>query len=197
MPHQSGPNYERNFRIRNPQNRRGGLSPRERELLAMLIESPTMNYREMAHRLGHLHISNAWVMVKSLAARGYLSKSGRGPTFRVKVLRPDGVDSGRDALSPTEALILEMVLVGWRMARAGLGIQPTKRDMATWMGCSPNNVAEALNRLEDKGYIRRSGSRSRAIEVLKTEESGCRRPGDRITSGTGRSASRRANGPRT
>lgn len=73
-----------------------------------------------------------------------------------------------NGLTEAEETVLTMVVVGQRLARHGCGPPPSYRDMGLWMGwSSPNTVYEVLDRLEARGYIRRSGARSRAIEVIR------------------------------
>ena len=51
------------------------------------------------------------------------------------------------------------------------GYPPTMREICDAVGLSsPSTVHSHLARLEEKGYIRRNGSKSRAIEVLDNED---------------------------
>jgi SOS-response transcriptional repressor LexA len=75
--------------------------------------------------------------------------------------------SGRPGLTLIQEEVLTMIVVGQRLARHGLGMPPSIRDMMEWMGwSSPKTVMMVLKVLERKGYIRRLGL-ARAIEVLR------------------------------
>jgi len=53
-------------------------------------------------------------------------------------------------------------LAGYRMANHG--IAPTVREMARALGCGTSSIKRRLDRLEERGLIRRLAARPRAIE---------------------------------
>lgn len=85
----------------------------------------------------------------------------------------------KSGLTTVEEDVLEMVVVGQRVAISGRGYPPSHREIMGWMGWrNPVNVAEAMDRLERKGYIRRSGivgrgrQPYRSITVLRVLDGG-------------------------
>lgn len=69
--------------------------------------------------------------------------------------------------------VLEMLVVGKRLARAGFGKVPTYHDICAWSGLkSPGSPWRALKGLETKGYIRFSEGRSLSVEILKVIDGG-------------------------
>jgi SOS-response transcriptional repressor LexA len=77
--------------------------------------------------------------------------------------------SGPSGLTVMEQNVLEMIVVGQRLAREGRGVPPSYREIMEWMGwSSPNSPRVVLASLEAKGFIRRPHDGSaRAIEVLR------------------------------
>jgi SOS-response transcriptional repressor LexA len=79
----------------------------------------------------------------------------------------------KSGLTEVQEEVLEMVVVGLRLSQAGLGVVPSYREIGEWMGWrSPGDAGKAMDGLERKGFIRRSGHRSRAIEVLRVLDGG-------------------------
>jgi SOS-response transcriptional repressor LexA len=92
--------------------------------------------------------------------------------------RKDGTSaiqvSGHRELSLLEENVLQMLVVGQRLTRAGVSHPPSWREMMGWLGIkSTYSIDRVLAQLERKGFIRRSdrtdggGHFSRAIEVIR------------------------------
>jgi hypothetical protein len=84
-------------------------------------------------------------------------------------------------LTQVEEEVLEILVVGSRLAVAGLGVQPSHRDMVSWLGYAGSGQAieGPLGRLEKMGYIRRDNAgcqsghgRRRAVQVLRVLDGG-------------------------
>jgi SOS-response transcriptional repressor LexA len=79
----------------------------------------------------------------------------------------------KSELTEIQEDVLEMVVVGQRLAMAGLGVVPSYREIGEWMGWrSPGGSGKAMEGLERKGFIRRQRNCSRAIEVLRVLDGG-------------------------
>jgi SOS-response transcriptional repressor LexA len=72
-------------------------------------------------------------------------------------------------LTVMEQNVLEMIVIGRRLAREGKGVSPSYREIMEWMGWKHHNsLSKVLRSLESKGYVRRQGKGScRVIEVLR------------------------------
>jgi SOS-response transcriptional repressor LexA len=86
--------------------------------------------------------------------------------------RKDGTSairvSGHRELSLLEENVLQMLVVGQRLTRAGVSHPPSWREMRGWLGIkSSYAIQRVLVQLERKGFIRRSPYGHRAIEVIR------------------------------
>jgi SOS-response transcriptional repressor LexA len=77
--------------------------------------------------------------------------------------------SSAEGLTVIQENVLQMIVVGQRLARAGRGVPPTYKEIMEWMGWrSPSTLQRTLDVLEARGFIRRPhDSSARAIEVLR------------------------------
>lgn len=154
------------------------LSPRQQRILEVIDEAISAqgyapSVREIGEAVGLTSSSSVHAHLDALQRKGYIRRDPTTPR-RLIVQAPIELVSGRpeDELSLRQREILDVI----RQKLAESGYVPSIKEIAQATRLtSTSSVRAALDELEQRGFLRRTRGKSRAIDLLVDRPSGDRR----------------------